>query len=188
MKESPNGVFGAFGSVAQMSGFLAGMAALIRPRRCIIGASLLLLGISWGMLWFVSGLVQRWVSSNPLESNEFLFRNVLDVPLGMVLGIFYAGLLGGMSYRIAKKHKSDILTVFFGGVFGAGLAYLPCNLIDFANFEIFSQNAPTAFLRTAIGIIQLICTMGAPLLGFWFGGKFVTRVASRDRRWKLNQV
>jgi hypothetical protein len=118
--KSPRGPFGASGVVSQMAGFLATMAVLIRPRRWVTRASLVVLLVAFGWPWVVEG----WLTRPALPGS---FLHAFDVPIGLVLGIVWAGVLGGTSYRIARRYHNDVLTVFFGGVFGAVLTFFLCS-------------------------------------------------------------
>jgi hypothetical protein len=102
----------------------------------------------------------------------------LNVALGLVIGVFLAGVLGGISRWVARRHEADMLTIFFGGTLGAiGLLLLAWFFNQFILRTILIiLGWPEGFYSTyAVLFIS-------PLVGLWWGMTLVARFIQRGRR------
>jgi hypothetical protein len=85
--------------------------------------------------------------------------SILFVLLGLAVGVFLAAVYGGMSRWIARRHGTDLLTVFFGGVLGAvGLMMLSGCLAQISLILVEGMNRGS---EQGIGMFVII---GAVLL------------------------
>jgi hypothetical protein len=186
----PFGQGGGFGMIglafaAWLAGFLATMAILVRPRRWVVVGGMLFLLLTLGVPCMVQGY--RTGADRP-EDFEALVQGVPDplfVVLGLAVGVFLAAVYGGMSRWIARRHETDMLTVFFGGVLGAmGLTMFAGCLIQIPLMFLLGPNGINgegAGMFVILGTIYSLMFIGS-LVGFWLGGTFVARFVQRRMR------
>jgi hypothetical protein len=180
----PRGGFGMIGLAlaAWLAGFLATMAIFVRPRRWVVVGAMLFLLLTLGVPCMVQGYLTG--ADRPKDFKELAqgVPDTLFVALGLAVGIFLAATYGGMSRWIARRNETGVLTVFFGGVPGAGcLIWFSGCLIVIPSVFFFGQDyrGLDGVRRVVmIGATYLIMFIGS-LAGFWLGGTFVARLAQR---------
>jgi hypothetical protein len=177
------------GQATGMAGFLATMAFLVRPRCWVASAGVLILllviGISWGIR---VSLGDRTDIDRGSEQTEQSIPSVLVVPIALTAGIMTAGLFGGISRRLAGRHQSDLLTVFFGGAFGAfALTFLcACGVMIPFMIALTAMGGPKSIDGPVeywylYFIYPATCIIGA-LSGFCLGGWLIARFTQRRLR------
>jgi serine/threonine protein kinase len=185
--KSTQDVLSISGYVAGFASFLATMAVLVRPRRRVAvgGVLLLLLATVWP--WMVRVCLGWAVPPGDFQGPRAAIPKVPDIPLGLAVGITLAGLFGGMSRRIARRHQSDMLTVFFGGGFGAFVMTFLCAcgvMIPLMLFAMVAEgggshaNAAAGNLRGFEEIFKVAyfaALSTGSLIGFWSGSTLVAR-------------
>jgi hypothetical protein len=186
------GRFGTLGLAvaAWLAGFLATMAILVRPRRWVVFGVVLFLLLTIGLPCMAQeslmGAGRPGVFKDLLQDTAI--RGVPDtlfVAVGLGVGVFLAAVYGGMSRWIARRHETDMLTIFFGGVLGAWcLMMLSGCLIQIPWMLFFGPNnaRPEGVgMFVMFGAAYLLTFIGT-LVGFWLGGTFVARFVQRRLR------
>jgi tRNA A-37 threonylcarbamoyl transferase component Bud32 len=118
--------------VVWVPGFLAVMAIVVRPRIWVACFSLLFLVITFGVPWVAWEILAK---SGATVHHARANSDLLDrLAYTAVAGVISAGFFGVLSREIARWHRCDMLTVFFGGVAGAALT----NLMSLAFSPIYT--------------------------------------------------
>jgi tRNA A-37 threonylcarbamoyl transferase component Bud32 len=163
--------------------FLATMAVLVRPRRQVALGGVLVVLLVGGLPWVVRACLGRSTSRDALAELDLGVPDILVLPLALAVGILLAGLLGGMSRWIARRHQGDVLTVFFGGGFGAVATMFTCSCC-----AMVPAMLATAFGKIradsaeSLSNIQFAIAVCGGLFGFWLGGTLVARLTQRRQR------
>jgi hypothetical protein len=157
---------------AWVAGFLATMAIRVRPRRRVVSGVSLYLLITLGLPY----AMHEYLTAGDRPGASHLF-----VVLGLGVGVLLAAVYGGMSHSIARRHQSDMLTAFFGGVPGAiclmvcfgclssVLAFLLFRGRDFG--DVNDDGTSKVLILLPICLLMFI----GSLVGFWWSGTFVAR-------------
>jgi hypothetical protein len=166
---------------AWLAGFLSAMAILVHPRRWVILGAVSFLLIALGL----PCVAQEYLNARPFKDNLSGVPGSLLVALGLVVGVFLAGVYGGMSRWISRRREIDMLSVFFGGVLGAICAWFFTGcLVAFPVMYVLDRRGVDergAGLFLAIGAMYL-CMFICSVVGFWLGGTFTARFIQRRLR------
>jgi hypothetical protein len=176
----------SLGFAAWPAGFLATMAILVRPRHWVVLGVTLILFLTLGVPCLVQGY--RTGADRPVvfEELELGVPGTLFVALGLAVGVFLAAVYGGMSRWIARRHETDMLTVFFGGVLGAMCLTMFAGCLIQIPVMYFlgpksDNNGDPAGMLVIVGATSLLMFI-SNLVGFWLGGTFVARFLQRRLR------
>jgi hypothetical protein len=170
---------------ASIAGFLSTMTILVRPRRWVVVGVMLFLILTLGVPCVVQG--NRMDADWPEDFKERVqgVPGTLFVALGLAVGVFLGAVYGGMSRWIARRHESDMLTVFFGGVLGATCLMMLASCLIQIPFILFggmnhvrAEGTGTFVILGAAYLLMFISS----LVGFWLGGTFVARFIERRLR------
>jgi hypothetical protein len=173
------------GYLAGLASFLATMAVLVRPRRGVAVGGVLLFLLVVSLPWLVGLVLGRAGPLVPFEGREGMLLNLLSIPLGLTAGLILAGLFGGTSRWLARRHQSDMLTVFFGGGCGAVVMIFLCNcgvVIPIMLFEMLADRGMSGSrhgLDQSLMVGQSAASLVGSLTGFWLGGTLVARFTRR---------
>jgi hypothetical protein len=159
-------------SAAWLGGFLATMAILVHPRRWVVSGAVLFLLVTLGLPCVLQENLKPSVHRNVVSSEP----GIPVLILGLGVGVLLAGLFGGTSRWIARRHETDMLSVFFGGVLGA-MCPTACPWCLFQSILYMLFEGPSID-RTAIGVVIGVMFIGS-LVGFWLGGTFIARINRR---------
>jgi hypothetical protein len=180
----------ASSNVAGFAGFLATMAVLVRPHRWVAGGGVLLVLFAIAWPWMMQVCFGRTAPRPAFQEPEVTTLHVLGIPLGLAIGILLAGLFGGMSRWIARRHQSDLLTVFFGGGVGAfGMTFLcACGfmvplMLASALADRGGDHSPTGgkppVSEETLRVAYPVALLPGIVIGFWLGGTLVARFTRR---------
>jgi len=187
--------------VAGVPGFLATMAIVVRTRRWSVLASLLFLVLAIGgpyVSWAIRGwptvgslpgppaVAQRAPPVGSLPAPPAVVQRARPDPdavgLFLAAGIIPAGLFGGISRWLAHRYKSQLLSIFFGGLLGAAPTLVCCNCCSgvLALFwgGGFARQSPV-MQYSQVGL-QVVSVFIGTLLGFGLGATAVIQIS---RRW-----
>jgi tRNA A-37 threonylcarbamoyl transferase component Bud32 len=171
---------GGFGTTvlafaAWLAGFLATMAILVQPRRWVVLGVVLFLLVTLGLPCAAREYLQGAGRAGTVETLVEGVPNILFVALGLVGGVFAAGVFGGMSRWIAQRRQTDMLTVFFGGLLGATFLMMVTSCLIQLPLMLFGGDE-TSWLY--LGLTFLSVCIGS-VVGFWLGGTFVASFTRR---------
>jgi len=159
------------------AGFLGAMAILVYPRRWIVVGVVLFLITTIGL----PSMAQQYLTgAEPSRAIQGV-PNAAFVALGLGVGVILGAVYGGMSRWIARRRKTDMLTVFFGGVLGAtSLVMLTGCLIQIPLLLFLGGNRVIDPDRKWMFLVPILLLMFiVSLFGFWLGGTFVSRFVQR---------
>jgi hypothetical protein len=168
---------------ALLAGFVAVLAILVRPSRSVgLGVGMFLL-VTLATPCLALAIFRAPDQPELLEKLIPGVPGVLFVALGLGIGVVLAGLFGGISRSIARRHHTDMLTVFFGGLLGAiVLTPLFGCVIVLPYVLVLISTHPAG---NAVGYAPVVQAVGIAaqvigcLIGFWLGGTLVARVSVR---------
>jgi tRNA A-37 threonylcarbamoyl transferase component Bud32 len=173
------------GYLAGVASFLATMAVLVRPRRRVAVGGVLLFLLVVSLPWLVGLGLGGAGSPVPFERTEGILLNLLGIPLGLTAGLILAALFGGTSRWLARRHQSDMLTVFFGGGCGAVVMISLCNcgvVIPILLFGMLADRGVSGNwpgFEESVMVAQSAAGIVGSLTGFWLGGTLVARFTRR---------
>jgi hypothetical protein len=146
--------------------FLATMAILVRPRRYV--------AVACGLYVLIEVAASAWCLLRlPPRATSTWFVALVGLAVGAALAIA----LGGFSRWLARRHASDVLTVFFAGMGGAMLGFLLFILFSLATCLIgvyLSQDISAMWVAVVVGWVVFV---GFPLIGFCVGAVVAARSA-----------
>jgi hypothetical protein len=168
--------------VAGVPGFLATMAILVRTRLWIVLASVLFLLLALGGP-YAGWLIWGWPPVGSLPPPPAVAQRARPDPdavaLFLVGGVLLAALFGGTSRLIAQRYKSQLLSVFFGGVAAALPIMLCCNCCSPVFFLIAGGGRPSPVTDLWTTVIRAVSMFLGALVGFGLGATIVIQVSHR---------
>ena len=164
----PMTVSGLAGIANGTVAFLATIAILVRPRCYVAVAS--------GLYVLIEVAASTWYLVRlPPRAPAAWFLALVGLAAGAALAIA----LGGFSRWLARRHASDVLTVFFAGMGGGVLGFLLFILISLATCLIgvyLSQDISGMWVAFVVGWVMFA---GFPLIGFCVGAALAARSAGK---------